>query len=278
MSKECKLVSIIIQAYNSSATIEQTLNSVKEQTYPDIELIISDDKSSDDTVSICKEWLKENGHKFLRVKLIASDINTGISGSNNRALKEVTGQYACFLAADDCMTPDAAQEYVKYCEDNADTVPIARVELFSDDICDLSPVNNYCEECYKFALLEPKEQLKQLLIKNRIVAPAASFYPIEVLKKCKGFDEAYRLMEDYPINLKILTKGFKFGLLDKKLIYYRISNNSVTGSSMPLLKMTEAKMFFRLKFWYMFQNKMGWEALKQSRYWIKTLLKKGYDR
>ncbi len=274
MSRECKLVSIVIQAYNSSDTIEQTLHSVKEQTYPNIEFIITDDKSSDDTVSICRNWLEKNGSVFSRVKLITSDVNTGISGSNNRALKEVTGQYVFFLAADDCMAADATQEYVKYCENNADTVPIARVELFSDDVCDFSSVNKYCEECYKFAALSPKEQLRQLLIKNRIVAPAAAFYPIEILKKCGGFDEAYRLMEDYPINLKILSKGFKFGFLDKKLIYYRISNGSVTGSSMSKLKKTEARMFFRLKFWYMFRNKMGWEAVKQSRYWIKILLKK----
>lgn len=274
MNSAYKLVSIVIQAYNSSNTIEQTLNSVKEQTYPNIELIITDDKSSDDTVSICRDWIKKNGSIFSRVKLITSDVNTGISGSNNRALKEVTGQYACFLAADDCMTADAMQEYVRFCEENADTVPIARVELFSDEVCDFSSVNNYCEECYRFAARAPEEQMRLLLVKNRIVAPAASFYPIEILKKCGGFDEAYRLMEDYPINLKILSKGFKFGLLDKKLIYYRISKSSITGSSMSKLKKTEAKMFFRLKFWYMFRNKMGWEAVKQSRYWIKILLKK----
>nr|MDE6365609.1 hypothetical protein [Lachnospiraceae bacterium] len=60
-----------------------------------------------------------------------------------------------------------------------------------------------------------------------------------------------------------------------ELIYYRISGGSITGKSSVPLKLTEAKMFFREKLWYMIGNGMGWEAVKQSKSWIRILLKRG---
>ena len=275
MKNDYELVSIVVQAYNSATTIVQTLDSIKNQTYPNMELIITDDKSIDNTIDICSEWLDKNKGNFVDVKLIVSDKNTGLSGNNNRALKHVKGKYVEFLAADDYMTSDAIYEYVDFCEKNIDVVPISRLELFSDETRDFTEAEKYCRNCYEFAKLNQKEQLRQLLIQNRIAAPAASFYPIKILKKCNGFDEEYRIMEDYPINLKILFNGYKFGFIDKKLIYYRISGGSITGSSMLELKKNEAKLFFRKKFWYMLRSNMCWEAIKQSRSWIKFYLKLG---
>lgn len=82
-------------------------------------------------------------------------------------------------------------------------------------------------------------------------------------------------MEDYPINLRILKRGYRFGYLDKQLIYYRISAGSITGANQIPLKKTEAKLFFRQKFWYMVGAGMGWEAIKQSKSWIKVLFLRG---
>lgn len=273
---DSRLVSVVVQAYNSSETIIRTLESVKAQDYPNIELIITDDKSRDNTVEIADQWLRKNQDAFCRTELVTTDVNTGIPGSNNRALRHVTGQYVEFLAADDCMAADAVSEYVRYCACHPNVIPISRVRLFSDDKdCDFSSVAAYCERCYTFAVQSQKEQYRQILIQNRIVAPAAAFYPVEILRRLKGFDEAYRWMEDYPLNVKLLKKGYRFGLLDKELIDYRISGGSVTGGNRTLLKLAEAKMFFREKMWYMIGNGMGWEALKQSKSWIKVLIRRG---
>ena len=58
------LVSIIVLTYNSSLTILETLESLKKQSYPNIELIISDDASKDETVKICQTWVQANSYKF----------------------------------------------------------------------------------------------------------------------------------------------------------------------------------------------------------------------
>lgn len=269
-----KLVSIVVQAYNSADTICKTLNSIKAQTYPNIELVVSDDKSKDNTLAVVKEWMEENRDAFTSMKLVTTEKNTGIPGNNNRALKNVSGEYVEFLAADDYMLPEAVAEYVAFCENNSKTIPISRVKLFSEEACDFTSVQKYCDACYEFARLDYKEQYQKLLFMNRVVAPAASFYPIELLKELGGFDEAYRWFEDYPMNLKLMKHGYRFGLLDKELIGYRISPKSITGSDMTPVKKDEARLFFREKMWYMFQAGMGWEAFKQSRYWLKIVLMK----
>jgi alpha-1,3-rhamnosyltransferase len=271
-----ELVSVIVQAYNSAQTIERTLDSIKHQTYPNIELIISDDKSKDNTVEIAKNWLDDNNAAFNSVKLVTTDTNTGIPGSNNRALKVALGEYVEFIAADDYLSLDAVAKYVEYCRKNKDTIPISKVYLFSDDKdCDYTSVEEYCENCYRFANLDVGKQYKSILVKNVIVAPAAAFYPREILTKLNGFDEEYWI-EDYPINIKILRNGYRFGLLDEPLVYYRISSTSMTGSGNARIKRTEAKLFFRKRFWYMLRAGMVREALGQSRYWIKYLWQRKY--
>lgn len=271
-----KLVSVVVQAYNSADTICDTLESIKAQTYSNIELIVSDDKSKDNTVEVARAWVEENKDAFAAVKVITTEQNTGIPGNNNRALKQVTGEYVEFLAADDKMMPDAVAEYVAFCESNPKVIPIARVKLFSEEPCDFTSVQEYCDRCYVFAGLAYKDQYRQLLMQNKVVAPAAAFYPMELMREVKGFDEAYRCFEDYPVNLKLMKRGYRFGLLDKELIGYRISAKSITGSSdLSPVKKDETKLFFREKMWYMIQAGMGWEAVKQSRYWIKMAWKKG---
>lgn len=279
MNTGIKLVSVVVQAYNSSDTIIQTLESVKAQTYPSIELIVTDDHSKDDTIEVVSKWMAENQNVFMDMKLVTTDTNTGIPGSNNRALKKVLGEYVEFLAADDCMMPDAIQQYTNFCENNPEMIPISKVSLFWDGECDVESVQRYCEMCYEYARLDRRQQYQKLLVQNWIVAPAAAFYPVRILDKLKGFDEAYRWMEDYPLNLKLMHKKYSFGFIDQELIQYRISGSSITGSSMTRLKKTEAKLFFREKLWYMIGAGMGWEAIKQSKSWLKVLaLKRDMDR
>ncbi len=82
------LVSIIVVTYNSSKYILETLESAKAQTYQNIELIVSDDCSTDNTVSICDRWLHENDFFFFRTKLITTTQNTGVAPNCNRGLRQ----------------------------------------------------------------------------------------------------------------------------------------------------------------------------------------------
>ncbi|MCM1182509.1 MAG: glycosyltransferase [Roseburia sp.] len=269
-----KPVSVIVVAYRSADTIVKTLESIKAQTYENIELIVSDDCSPDDTVAVARRWMDENKEAFQSCRLVTAWENTGIPGNINRALAYANGVYTKLLAADDYMTPDAIAEYVRFCEANPEVMPIARVYLFSEEDADCSAVQAYCDRCYALAGKDYREQYRMLLKQNWIVAPAASFYPIEILKRLGGYDERYRWFEDYPMNLTLMHGRYRFGLIDKELIYYGISGQSITGSQQLRLRKTEMKFFFRKRMWYMIQAGMGWEAVKQMKSWLRVLLQK----
>lgn len=271
-----KLVSVIVFTYRSEETIIETLESIKKQTYPDIELIVTDDCSPDNTVGVVQKWIAENEGALTAIKLVTSDNNTGLPANINRGLKAAEGVYYKGIAGDDCMTEDAIESYVRFCEEHPGVFPIAKVRLFNDKKTDAvyKDVQGYCDRCYEFAQKDYKEQYQMLLIQNRIVAPSATFYPMDFVRKVGGYDECYRWFEDYPMNLKAMHAGYRFGLLDKCLVWYRMSDKSVTASSMAKLKKTEMKLFFKRKFWYMFQNGMGWEAVKQCKSWVKVALVK----
>lgn len=274
-----KLVSIIVLAYRSAETIVQTLDSIKNQTYKNIELIVTDDCSPDDTVKTVQEWLASNEGALSRMQLVTTQQNTGIPGNINRALKHAKGDYVKLIAADDYMSTDAISEYVTFCEKNPNAIPIAKVHLFSDEkkeeIIDFTSIKKYCNRCYKFAAeTDCKKQYRMLLKQNCIVAPSGSFYPMEVIRRLGGYDERYRWFEDYPMNLKVMHAGYRCGLIDRELVWYRISGGSVTAAQQMRLKKTEMKLFFHERMFYMIQAGMGWEAVKQLRYWVKIALKK----
>ncbi len=272
-----KLVSVIVLAYNSADTIVQTLDSIKDQSYKNIELIVTDDCSPDDTVETVKGWIGRNEGALTKIRLVTAEENTGIPGNINRALKHAAGDYVKLIAADDYMTRDAISEYVRFCEKNPDAIPIARVRLFSDEKLDkntLAPIEAYCNRCYEFAAItDYKQQYHMLLKQNCIVAPSGSFYPMKVIRELGGYDERYRWFEDYPMHLKVMRAGYRGGFINRELVCYRISGGSITASSRLRLKKAEMKLFFHERMYYMIQAGMAWEAVKQVRYWVKIALK-----
>jgi len=110
---EQPLVSIIVITYNSSKFVLETLESAKTQTYQNIELIVSDDASTDNTVELCRVWIDKNKERFVRTELITVEKNTGIPANCNRGLKASRGEYIKFIAGDDLIL----NKYVELCID-----------------------------------------------------------------------------------------------------------------------------------------------------------------
>ncbi|CAM3645028.1 glycosyltransferase family 2 protein [Xenorhabdus thuongxuanensis] len=108
-----KLVSIIIPAYNSQDCISRAINSVLNQTYKDIEIIIINDGSIDKTIDICKNYAKN--HK--NIKYISQD-NKGVSSARNKGISLSTGYYICFLDSDDTYEPSFIEKLIEQVELN----------------------------------------------------------------------------------------------------------------------------------------------------------------
>jgi len=101
MNNENPLVPVIISTYNSSRFAIETSESVKSQTYRNLELLIPEDCSTDNTVKNCENWIALNDRQFIDTRIMTSKINTGILGNANRGLMNVKGTWLKFIAADD---------------------------------------------------------------------------------------------------------------------------------------------------------------------------------
>jgi len=105
-SNNLPLVSIIIPTYNRSHIIGKTVESVLKQTYRNIEIIIVDDASADNTESVIRN-IRDN-----RIKFIKHDKNLGASAARNRGISESNGEFVSFLDSDDTINPEKIQKQV----------------------------------------------------------------------------------------------------------------------------------------------------------------------
>ena len=101
-------VSIIIPVYNVSAYIKDCITSVFNQTYKDLEVIIVNDKTTDDSMRIIHSLLQDN-HIPFPVKIVEHDTNKGLSSARNTGIRHPTGQYIYFLDSDDEITADCIE-------------------------------------------------------------------------------------------------------------------------------------------------------------------------
>ena len=120
-------VSIIMPSYNYALYIKKAIESVLSQTYKNWELIIIDDASTDNSLSIINEYLKNDS----RVKLIINDKNIGLCASLNKAIQLADGEWIAFLESDDEFLPESIEEKIKAAKLGTDFI-YTDVELFQD--------------------------------------------------------------------------------------------------------------------------------------------------
>ena len=94
--KKLPLITVIVPAYNAEATIERCINSIIKQTYNNLEVIIVNDGSTDNTQTVCENMAK----KDTRINVINKE-NEKVSKTRNRGIEEATGDYIVFVDSDD---------------------------------------------------------------------------------------------------------------------------------------------------------------------------------
>ena len=222
------LVSIRVITYNSAKTVLETLESIKAQTYPNIELIISDDCSKDNTVEICREWAEKNKERFVRTEILTVEKNTGVSANCNRAENACQGDWAKGIAGDDLLVPNCIQDCMDYVKENPDTIYLfGRCETFgaSEDVC--KQIDNRFD--YSFFSLTRDEQLHLLLTdRNCLPAPAVFYNREKAHATGVKNDERIPLLEDWPKWINLLKAGVHFEFMDKVIVKYRISKNALS--------------------------------------------------
>lgn len=200
------LVSIIVPSYNHRRYLPELLESIKRQSYRNIETIIVDDGSKDDSV----EYLKTVQQTF-SFKLIAKN-NEGLCPTLNRGLAEAKGAFIVIIASDDFMPDNRIEEQVNVLSQHEYDVVAGGMTLISES----SQKIKYAPPL-KTGLVE----FNEMLFKNLIYAPTAMF-KAETFKKYGNYNKEH-VIEDYSMWLKILSNKGRIANFEKNWAYYRVA-------------------------------------------------------
>lgn len=230
-NKELPLVSIVVITYNSSKYVLETLESIKAQTYQNIELIISDDCSTDNTFEICKEWLLINKSRFKKAELVTTSRNGGIAANVNNAIKYCKGTWIKNIAGDDILFNTCIDDYILFIKQNPHAQFItAKMKSYKNEfLSDNLLPSTYRNDELNFYTLNAKEQLHYIILNENIIPAPAVLINRELLYKIGLYDERY-FIEDFPTWIKILKTGEKCFYLNKETIGYRVCESSTHPS------------------------------------------------
>lgn len=228
-SVDAQTVTVSVLTYNSSKTVVETLESIKAQTYPHLNLNICDDCSTDNTVRVCQKWVKENCDRFKDVKIATSFQNFGVAFNCNRSLDLCETKYLKEIAGDDLLAKDCISRFLQYAEKNpTPAVYLSKVKLFGGNPAQTRIFTEQFD--YSFFSLTPGEQMEYLILEHNVVPAATAFYNVEGLRKMKlRNDERVSALEDWPKWINYLKKGGVFGFLEEELVDYRVSSGVSTS-------------------------------------------------
>ncbi|WP_369960133.1 glycosyltransferase [Pseudomonas benzenivorans] len=210
MSEKQPLVTVIIASYNHAPYIEACIRSVLRQTYPNVELLVIDDGSKDDSVERIRRLQAEHGFDF-RVQQ-----NQGLTHTLNAAIKRARGSLIVPFGSDDIMLEERLAKQVTYMEGKPEVgICAGNIELIDAD-GELFPEKRQRRDV-PFRRLD----FDDVFMERKPYPPAPTLmFRKEALEKVGGFDPQIRL-EDLLIELKITHAGYYIDCLGEVLARYR---------------------------------------------------------
>lgn len=219
------LVSVVIPAYNVEDYIRECVDSVLNQSYENIEIIVVDDGSTDSTPGVA-DSLKSISDK---VKVLHKS-NGGLSSARNYGLKNANGEYVLFLDSDDWLELDACRQVVELAEEN--NADVVFFDYYRDFPNRRVPYYAYSKDILFF---EKGKKEEFWLYDMRTITAWGKLYS----RKSLGdhlFDEKMRMAEDVEYNYRVYSNVTKAVYLRQCLLHYRIrSQSAVHGYDAKIL-------------------------------------------
>ena len=214
-------ISVIVPVYNTEKYVEKCLDSICNQKLNDLELIIVNDGSEDNSEAIIKKWIKSNENK-VKIKYLKKE-NGGLSDCRNYAIPYVTGKYISFIDSDDYISEDLYSNLEKYIDENIDLIKF-KMQKVDENGNILEKLDGpIFEKC------TGEEGYKKLCTSDKFLDPACiylyrtKFFKQNNFKYAKG---TYH--EDFGLTSLIILKAKSFVSTSEDGYYYLQSNNSIT--------------------------------------------------
>lgn len=228
-------ISVIVPVYNCEDYIGESISSLLNQTFKDIEIICMDDGSSDNSLNILNKIAANDS----RLKVFSQE-NQGASVARNNALKKATGDYVYFFDADDYIVEDALEKVYKKAVSTDSEIVIFYFDSYKDDIFykhskinleKIFPDLDYTDftfDCHDYRLLAFKGPM----------APWFKLYKREFLEKYAYFEFPVNLRHnDIPFHVKTILKASKISFIPEYLYHYRLDNpNSISNTRLKSYK------------------------------------------
>lgn len=210
------LISVIIPVFNGAETIAETIASVRAQTYPDFELIVINDGSTDATVDIVEAIAKEES----RIRLYSYS-NAGLSKTRNRGIEKARGEFISIIDADDLWTEDKLEDQLQALQENPEA---GLAYSFVDWIDESDQFKRYGSHIKANGYV-----LEQLLLRNFIDNGSNVLIRKSVIEKVGMFKEELTNAADWDMWLRIAAL-YEFACVPKVQVYYRVLSNSLSSN------------------------------------------------
>ena len=268
------LVSVIVVTYNAESTILETLNSIYNQTYPRMELIVADDYSTDNTREIIENWCKVHSRRFEKVLIRKPNKNLGVVRNMNCAVRHSKGKWIAILAGDDFWNKNCIERKVTYVNQNQVETVLTKVHIFGGGQKSLNEMKSHCIKGYQLLRGDIEKQYEAILEGNFIAGPMGIFYSREFFDRIGGYDERFPAIEDWPLYYKLIKQGYRMPFLEEELAWYRISDSSLCHSNKYILNPFTRSLksfFYKERLWdllkagkikYAWQQHLYFQSLK----------------
>jgi len=228
MKKKIPLVTILTPAYNVGNKVRNYFESIKNQNYRPIEVIIVNDGSTDNTEQVVQSYFKQFRESNIKTKYIFQS-NKGVCGAINTGLKAVKGDFLTWPDADDFLSPRSIEKKVNFLLKNKSVgVVTTDANIFKE--------NNLKESLGLLSKNYPRimeeNQFELLLLENSIFCPGCHMVRFNLLKKVCPNLEIFesRIGQNWQLLLP-LYYSFKHGYLDEPLFNYIIYSDSISHSN-----------------------------------------------
>ena len=233
-------VSVVMPAYNAARFISYSIVSVLTQTYSNIELVIVNDGSTDNTVEVIESFKNKYPDKII---FINKPVNEGTVKAINRAFEEATGDYLCWLSADDMYFETMVESQLNYLLDNPEMdVCFSKHILIDENNKFLG--NDYITDELANEILNNKSWIyNQMLFVGNAFHGCSVFGKREKFVETGGFDPQYKYAHDYDYWLRLASVS-NIGFVNEYNVMGRIHEAQVSNQGHNLED--EMRVFFGL--------------------------------